>query len=98
MQYLNILVGSLETPHVNYLYDCQILSCAPNSNRIAQAVDDAVRSLGINRNSFCLLLSDAAKYMMAAVAILKSLYPKLFHVTCVAHLFAQLCYDRQISL
>ena len=22
MQYLNILVGSLETPHVSYLYDC----------------------------------------------------------------------------
>ena len=22
-QYLNILVGSLETPHVSYLYDCQ---------------------------------------------------------------------------
>ena len=25
MQYLNILVGSLETPHVSYLYDCQLL-------------------------------------------------------------------------
>jgi len=31
-------------------------------------------------------LSDAAKHMVAAGAILKSLYPKLFHVTCVAHL------------
>ena len=28
-QYLNILVGSLETPHVSYLYDCQPLKCAP---------------------------------------------------------------------
>ena len=54
-QYLNILVGSLETPHVSYLYDCQPLKCAPNSNIIAQAVDDAVRNLGINE-SFCLLL------------------------------------------
>ena len=32
--YLNILVGSLETPHVSYLYDCQPLKCAPNSNII----------------------------------------------------------------
>ena len=48
-QYLNILVGSLETPHVSYLYDCQPLKCAPNSNIIAQAVDDAVRNLGINK-------------------------------------------------
>ena len=85
-QYLNILVGSLETPLVSYLYDCQPLKYAPNSNIIAQAVDDAVRNLGINRSFFCLLLSDAAKYMIAASITLKSLYPKLFHVTCVAHL------------
>ena len=85
-QYLNIVVGSLETPPVSYLYDCQSLKCAPNSNIIAQTVDDAVRNLGINRSFFCLLLSDAAKYMIAAGIILKSLYPKLFHVTCVAHL------------
>ena len=84
-QYLNILVGSLETPHVSYMYDCQPLKCAPNSN-IAQPVGDAVRNLGINRNFFCLLLSDAAKYMIAAGITLKSQYPKLFHVTSVAHL------------
>ena len=85
-QYLNILVGSLETPLVSYLYDCQTLKCAPNSNITTQAVDDAVRNLGINRSFFYLLLSDAAKYMVAAGITLKSLYPKLFHVTCVAHL------------
>ena len=85
-QYLNILVGSLETPHVSCLYDCQPLKCAPNSNIIAQAVDDAVRNFGINRSFFCLLLSDVAKYMIAAGITLKSLCSKLFHVTCVAHL------------
>ena len=31
-------------------------------------------------------MSDAAKCMIAAGKTLKSLYPKLFHVTCVAHL------------
>ena len=85
-QYLNILVGSLETPHVNYLYDCQSLKCAPYSKIIAQAVDDAVRNLGINRSFLFVLLSDAVKYMNAAGIALKPLYPKLFHVTCVAHL------------
>ena len=63
-----------------------LLKCAPNSNIIAQAVDDAVRSLGINRSFFCLLLSAAAKYMIVAGITLKSLYPLLFHMTCVAHL------------
>ena len=85
-QYLNILVGSLETPHVSYLCDCQPLKCAPNSNIIAQAVDHAVRNLGINRNFFYLLLFNAAKYMIAAGITQESLYPKLFHVTCIAHL------------
>ena len=85
-QYLNILKGSLETPHVSFLYDCQPLKCALCNNIIAQAIDDAVRNLGINRSFFCLLLSVGAKYMTVAGITLKSLYPKLFHVTCVAHL------------
>ena len=41
----------------------------------------------MNRSFYCVLLSDAGKYMIAADISLKSLYPKLFHVTCVAHLF-----------
>ena len=85
-QYLNIVVGRLETPHVSYLYDCQPLQCTPNRNIIAQAVDDAVRKSWNQQSFFCLLLSYAAKYMIAACIILKSLYPKLFHVTCVAQL------------
>ena len=80
-QYLNIPVGSLETPHVSYLYDIQLLKYASNGNIIAQAVEDAVRNLGINKSFFCLLLSDAAKYMIAAGITLKSLHLKLFHVT-----------------
>ena len=79
-------MGSFEIPNVSYLCDCQPLKCAPNSNTIAQAVDNAVKNLGINRCFFCLLLSDAVKYMIGAGITLKSLYLKLFHVTCVAHL------------
>ena len=37
------------------------------------------------RKSFYLLLSDAAKHMVAAESILKYLYSELFHVTCAAH-------------
>ena len=52
IEYLNILIGSLETPHVSYLYDFQPLPCASKSNSIAQAVDDAVRSFGMHTNFF----------------------------------------------
>ena len=82
MQYVNILVASIETLQVSYLYDFQPLPCVQDGNSIAQAVDNAVKSPGTNSNSLCLLLSDAAKYIVAA----KSLYFKLFHVTCAAHL------------
>ena len=58
----------------------------PNSNSIAQVVDDAVRSLGISRNSIDLLLSDTTKYFVAADAILKFLCSKLFHVAYVTNL------------
>ena len=60
IQYLNIRVKSLKTPYVSYLYDYQPLPCLPNNNSIAQAVDYAVRSLGINRNSifYCLMLQN----------------------------------------
>ena len=73
IQYLNILVGSFKISHVSYLYDCQPLRWVLNSNSIAQVLDDADRSLRINRNSLYLLLSNA-KYMEAAGAILKSLF------------------------
>ena len=42
--------------------------------------------LFIARNKFCLLLSDTARYMSTAGNLLKKLNPKLFHVTCMAHL------------
>ena len=49
------------------MYDYQPLLCPLNSNNIAQAVGDTVGSLGININSFCLLLFDAAKYVVLQV-------------------------------
>ena len=39
-------------------------------------------------------MSDAAKYMVAVSALLKSLYPKLFHVTWVA----QLLHNRAVKV
>ena len=51
IQYLNMIVESRETPHVNCLYVYQSLPYAPNTI-IAQAVDDALKSFGFNKNSF----------------------------------------------
>ena len=81
--------------HVSYLYDCQALPCSSNraSESIVQAIDDAVRSLGNNRNSFCLLLSDAARYMTAAGTA-----PQTVSFHLCSTFIAQLCYENQVSL
>ena len=42
--------------------------------------------LELTETSSALLMSDAAKFVIAAGKTIKSLYPKLFHMTCVAHL------------
>ena len=42
--------------------------------------------MNIAREKFLLLLSDAARYMIKAAETLKILYPRLLHVTCIAHL------------
>ena len=97
-QYMNIQAGNIETPHVSYLYDCPPLQCVPNSNIIAQAVDDAVRNLGINRSFFYLLLSDAAKYMIAAGTPLKISVSQAVSRIVRSTFVAQLCYENQISL
>ena len=85
-KYLNILVGLLDKPEQTYLIACKVLPGPPTAQSICQEIDDLLQFLNVARNDFCLLLSDAARYMEAAGHTLKSLYSQLFHVTCVAHL------------
>ena len=64
---------------------CKILDASPNQQTVVNPVDDAIRTLQTDRNNFVLLLTDAARYMTAADRVVKQTYPKLFHITCVAH-------------
>ena len=84
--FLNILVDKLTAPEKTLLFNCKILSQSVNSNIVTREIDDAVYSLGVARVNFCLLLTDGARYMTAAGVLLKKLYPRLFQVTCIAHL------------
>lgn len=85
-KYLNILVGKLSDPTKAYLLTSEVLDSAPNSATVLRLVDDAISSLQCDRGHFCLLLTDAARYMTAVADNLRNLYPMLFHVTCLAHL------------
>ena len=66
---------------------CKILDASPNQQTVVHAVDDAIRTLQAHRNNSVLFLTDAARYMTAAGRVVKQTYPKLFHITCVAHGF-----------
>ena len=92
-KYVNVLAGLLEEPNKTCLIACSPLSgnpyssniCAIGSN-ICTIVDDCLKEMGITREMFLLLLSDAAKYMLKAGDTLKIMYQRLLHVTCTAHL------------
>jgi len=85
-QYMNILVGNIESPQTTFVYDCIPLKSSPDSACVIRIIDDTIRSLETDRQNFCLLLSDAARYMTSAGKSLKVLYPQLFHITCLSHL------------
>ena len=85
-KYVNVLAGLMEEPNKTYLIACSQLSGNPNSSNICTIVDDCLMKMGITREMFLLLLSDAAKYVLKAVDILKIMNQRLLHVTCTAHL------------
>ena len=85
-QLLNILVGKLTAPEKTLLFNCKTLSQSVDRDIVTREIDDAIHSLGVARENFCLLLTDAARYMTAGGVLLKKLYPRLFQVTCMVHL------------
>ena len=56
--FLNILVGKLTAPEKTLLFIFKTLSQFVNSNIGTREIVDAVHSLGVARENFCLLLTD----------------------------------------
>ena len=63
---------------------CKILDASPNQHTVIHAVDDAIRTLDTDRDNFVFLLTYVARYMTAAGRVVNQIYPRLFHITCVA--------------
>ena len=58
-----------------------------NQQVVSRLIDHAIKSIACKRENFFLLLTSAARYMVATGKTLKELFPNLHHVTCIAHLF-----------
>jgi len=70
-----------------FLLTTEVLEKA-NYSTITRLFDNAIFLLwpnGIRHNDVLLFLSDAAPYMKKAGDTIKVLYPKIIHVTCLAH-------------
>ena len=72
-QFLNILVGKLTALKKTLLFNCKTLLQSVNSNVITQEIDNAIQSLGVAQENFCLLLTDTVRHMVK-----KKLYLRLF--------------------
>jgi hypothetical protein len=59
-----------------------------NNSSIAVVFENAMNLLWpdkVERENVLLFVSDAASYMIKAAKTLQLLYPKMIHVTCLAH-------------
>lgn len=84
--YVQVFNGLFSENYIFLLFHFQAWQGKMDRHSIIHIVDDVMKTLKSDRDNFVLLLSDAARYMTAAGAILKELYPRLSHVTCIAHL------------
>ena len=85
----NVIVGEMreDSPGVVYLLNCKELKQTSNAT-ISQLVLNSLQLLwpeGIKFNSVLLFLSDAAAYMKKAVRNLLPIFPRMIHLTCLAH-------------
>jgi hypothetical protein len=85
----NVVVGTLkhEQPGEILLLACEVLERVNNSS-IAVVFENAMNLLWpdkVERENVLLFVSDAVPYMMKAKKALQLLYPKMIHVTCLAH-------------
>jgi hypothetical protein len=86
----NVIVGKLSSePSNSFLLNCEQLDKC-NHKTIAKLFNDSMNLLwteGVKYENVFLFLSDAAPYMCKAGNVLNAFFPKLIHVTCLAHGF-----------
>lgn len=85
----NVVVGVLrgDRPGEKFLISSEALE-RTNHSTIAVTFDNALNPLwpeGVKRENVLLLVTDAAPYMVKAGKGLQLLYPKMIHLTCIAH-------------
>ena len=76
-----------EQPGETFLLACEVLERVNNSS-VAVVFDNTMNLLWpdkVERENVLLFVSDGAPYMIKAAKAIQMLYPKMIHVTCLAH-------------
>jgi hypothetical protein len=82
-----MLLWAHEQPGEIFLLVCEVLERVNNSS-IVVVFNNAMNLLWPDKaeqENVLLFVSDAAPYMIKAAKALQLLYPKMIHVTCLAH-------------
>jgi hypothetical protein len=89
----------LEQPGEIFVLACEVLERVNNST-IAVVFYNAVNLLWpdkVERENVLLFVSDAAPYMIKSAKALQLLYPKMIHVTCLAHALHRVAEEVHVS-
>jgi len=84
----NLIIGKMsQTASSSHLISCKELD-ATNHETVSRFVNSSLLSVwpnGYMTEKVLLLVTDAAPYMVKAAKFLKVFYPKMKHLTCLAH-------------
>lgn len=85
----NVVVGAMkkETSTKAYLLEVRQLEKA-NHSAVSQLFTESLKLLWnqeLKYENVLLFVTDAAPYMIKAASVLKVLFPKMIHITCMAH-------------
>ena len=91
----NVIIGILTSyeSRKSFLVNCVDLEGKFNHQKICGVIDDAIKMIwhdNFDKEKLLLFITDGASYMKTAGKCLKAFYPKVIHVTCMAHLVNRL--------
>jgi len=90
----NIIIGILKPQDVGKTYLIHTKYLDSYHSTIFQLFDKSMRILwpnNVNHEDVLLFVSNAALYMKKAGRCIQTLYPKAWHMTCLAHALHNVC-------
>ena len=87
---VNVIVGQLgDTPTTPFLFDVALVEQVDNTSmcHVFSAAMSKLYGKDIQYTKVLLFVTDGAAYMRKAAETLRGLYPKMVHLTCIAHGF-----------